>query len=133
MESNKKQKLNYTLIELTDNNLKDKLDNVCCFIEANNNERTNLYNQNNIVDWFKLSTYKDTIKIGNILSNPDLPVFLSIRIDQITNKQICFYCPSGTYSDWDLIDEWITEYFPTKKTDKDITNILKFLERIDHK
>lgn len=120
MENNKKQKLEYTLNSLDSCDLKNQLEKVLYFVEANNNERTNLFNNNKLVKWKNLNTYK----IGNIFGL-EMPVYLSFRIDEINGKKICFYTNSGRYADYDMIDSFFNEYFPNKKID--IENIIKII------
>jgi hypothetical protein len=57
-------------------------------------------------DWLESGT-SSFVRVGYIKGDPELPVTLDITIEKIDGKDVCFYYPSGTYADYNLIEEWL--------------------------
>lgn len=94
----------------------EKLKSSVFFVEANDFERHMLWNRDHEkYDWVEDSSGKYFF-VGNV-KGTEHPVYVSCSYAEILGQRVCFYYPSGTWVDWDLIDAWLMEKSEMKRYD----------------
>ena len=96
------------------NEFQNKINNSIYFVEANSYERISLwrefkerYDEN---DW-KFDNNGYVLSIGNISNHKNKPVCVEFFFSELFGQQICLYSPTSRFVDYDMIKNWLKNYF----------------------
>lgn len=112
-----------TLAEVTDAKFAERARSAIYHIEASNAERHFLWCDHSTrsprpteytVEWSGIGAHGYLMTVGHV---GELPVCVSLTLDEIAGKPVLFYEPTSRVVDHQMIEEWFAANLPVPKCD----------------